>query len=102
MPAAATAPPTLPRYGEASLADLTPSVLTALDVPGHANPLGIEPARRACVLLVDGLGWELLASARRYAPLLASLADRGLAIWAGFPATTAASLASLGTGLPPS
>ncbi|HEV3465087.1 MAG TPA: alkaline phosphatase family protein, partial [Actinomycetota bacterium] len=53
-------PPPLPRYGEASLADLMPSLLAALDVPGYANPLGVEPLRRACLLVADGLGWELL------------------------------------------
>ena len=50
------APPPLPRYGEASLADLLPSLLAALDVPGVRNPLGVEPLRRVCLLVVDGLG----------------------------------------------
>jgi hypothetical protein len=94
-------PPPLPRYGEASLADLTPSLLAALDVPGFANPLGVEPLRRACLLVVDGLGWELLAANRRAAPVLAGAAERGGPVTTGFPATTATSLASIGTGLPP-
>jgi hypothetical protein len=102
MPATSTPQPPLPRYGESSLADLLPSLLTALDVPGFGNPLGFEPARRACLLLADGLGWELLEANRRHAPFLAALADRGAPISAGFPATTATSLGSLGTGLPPS
>src|SRR5687767_8685871 len=102
MSAATTPQPLLPRYGESSLADVVPSLLTALDVPGFGNPLGFEPVRRACVLLVDGLGWELQEANRRHAPLLASLAERGGPISAGFPATTATSLGSLGTGLPPS
>jgi hypothetical protein len=94
-------PPPLPRYGEASLADLTPSLLAALDVPGFANPLGVEPLRRACLLVVDGLGWEQLAANRRVAPVLAGAAERGVAVTTGFPATTVTSLASIGTGLPP-
>ncbi|HET7518190.1 MAG TPA: alkaline phosphatase family protein, partial [Actinomycetes bacterium] len=96
----APAPP-LPRYGEASLADLLPSLLAALDVPGFANPLGVEPLRRACLLVVDGLGWELLLANRRVAPVLAAAAERGRPVTTGFPSTTSTSLASIGTGLPP-
>ena len=99
--ATAAPPPPLPRYGEASLADLLPSLLAALDVPGFANPLGVEPLRRACLLVVDGLGWELLLANRRAAPVLADAAERGRPVTTGFPATTATSLASIGTGLPP-
>ncbi len=94
-------PPVLPRYGEASLADLVPSLLAALDVPGAPNPLGIEPLRRACLLLVDGLGWEALLAGRAWAPLLADAAARGQPLTTGFPSTTAASIGSIGTGLPP-
>lgn len=101
MPASPAPEPVLPRYGQASLADVVPSLLTALDVPGFGNPLGFEPVARACVLLVDGLGWELLAANRAHAPFLAALAERSGPISAGFPATTATSLGSLGTGLPP-
>jgi type I phosphodiesterase/nucleotide pyrophosphatase len=93
--------PLLPRYGEASLAEVVPSLLTALDVPGFANTLGIEPVRRVCLLMVDGLGWELLLANRRHAPLLGSLAETAGPLTTGFPATTASSLGSLGTGLPP-
>jgi hypothetical protein len=96
-----TPAPSLPRYGEASLADLLPSLLAALDVPGFANPLGVEPLRRACLLVVDGLGWEQLLANRRVAPVLAAAAERGRPITTGFPSTTATSLASIGTGLPP-
>lgn len=93
--------PTLPRYGEASLADLLPSLLAALDVPGLPNPLGIEPLRRVCLLVVDGLGWEALLAARASAPVLAEAVPRGQPLTTGFPSTTSASIASIGTGLPP-
>jgi hypothetical protein len=93
--------PSLPRYGEASLADLVPSVLSALDVPGLGNPLGLDPVRRACLLVVDGLGHELLLANARYAPFLAGLAQASPPLTTGYPATTAASLGSIGTGLPP-
>jgi hypothetical protein len=101
--AARQGPPTpaLPRYGEASLADLVPSLLAALDVPGMANPLGVEPLRRVCLLVIDGLGWEALLAARTWAPALATACDRGRPLTTGFPSTTAASLCSIGTGRPP-
>jgi predicted AlkP superfamily pyrophosphatase or phosphodiesterase len=68
-------------------------------VAGFANPLAIEPAARICLLLVDGLGWELLLANPRAAPFLNSIAREPLTT--GFPATTAASLTSLATGVPP-
>ena len=89
----------VPRYGTRSLGELVPSLLDCLGAPGFANPLGIEPASRVCLLLVDGLGWELLEANRQAAPFLNSIA--GAALSAGFPATTAASLSSLGIGVPP-
>jgi hypothetical protein len=93
--------PVLPRYGEASLPDLLPSLLAALDVPGLRNPLGIEPLRRVCLLVVDGLGFQALLASRAWAPLLAEAAARGRPLTTGFPSTTVASIGSIGTGLPP-
>jgi hypothetical protein len=93
--------PTPPRYGSASLADATPSVLAALDVPGFANVLGVQPCSAAVILLVDALGWEALSLHAARAPFLAGLAEAATPISAGFPATTAASIGSVGTGLPP-
>jgi hypothetical protein len=89
----------VPAYGSASLADLLPAVLTSLGVAGERDVLGLTPTGRAVVLLVDGLGAELLRRHADAAPFLTSLASRDLT--AGFPATTVTSLASLGTGLPP-
>jgi hypothetical protein len=93
--------PTVPRYGESSLADLATSVLASLGVAGEANPLELAPAERVCLLVVDGLGWELLREHPAAAPFLSELAVAGRLLTAGFPATTATSLASLGTGRPP-
>ncbi|HEY1616265.1 MAG TPA: nucleotide pyrophosphatase/phosphodiesterase family protein [Streptosporangiaceae bacterium] len=101
VPSVPAAVPLTPRYGEASLADLATSVLASLGVPGEANPLGLAPAERACLLVIDGLGWELLRQQPAAAPFLAELAISGRPLTAGFPATTVTSLASLGTGLPP-
>ncbi len=93
-------PPTLPRYGEASLADLATSLLASLGVE-QPNPLDLQPAARACLLVVDGLGWELLRDHQAAAPFLAELTMTGRPLTAGFPATTVTSLTSLGTGRPP-
>ncbi|WP_051581029.1 alkaline phosphatase family protein [Pseudonocardia acaciae] len=91
--------PVLPAYGRRSLAELVPSLLTALN--GGANPLGIEPARRICLLLVDGLGAHQLAAHAAEAPFLSSLLGPGDPLTAGFPSSTPVSLSSLGTGAPP-
>lgn len=92
--------PLVPRYGTATLANVVPSMLAGLDVPGMDPVLGLPPSRRVCLLLVDGLGWELLRSHQPDAPFLSSLAESGQSITAGFPATTATSITALGTGLP--
>ena len=57
--------PLLPAYGSASLADLLPSVAGAMGVPGFDNVIDLPSAHRYVVLLVDGLGHDLL---RRHAP----------------------------------
>ncbi|WP_438485464.1 alkaline phosphatase family protein [Streptomyces sp. S186] len=99
-----TAP--VPRYGTGSLADLLPAITTGQGLPGVTTGMELAPADRACVFLIDGLGWELLRAHPGEAPFLTSLLDTsfngsGLPLTAGFPATTATSLASVGTGLPP-
>jgi Type I phosphodiesterase / nucleotide pyrophosphatase len=93
--------PTLPRYGESSLADLACSVLASLGARSEPNPLSLPDVDRVCLLVVDGMGWELLRDHQAAAPFLSELAVTGRPLTAGFPATTATSLASLGTGRPP-
>lgn len=93
--------PMVPRYGVRTLAEVLPSLLAAIGAAGFVNPLGIAPARAAGLLLVDGLGWELLHAYAADAPFLAALAADSAPVFAGFPATTAVSLATLGTGRPP-
>ena len=87
--------PLIPAYGAASLADLPASSLAALGA-GGPNPLGLAPARRVCVFLVDGLGERLLRAHADLAPFLS--AQPGRVLTAGFPATTSTSLGTLGTG----
>jgi hypothetical protein len=95
--------PLVPLYGQSALSDLTPSLLAALGLPGHPNPLNVAPVGNACLLLVDGLGWDLVRDNAKHAPFLAGLAagDRGRSISAGFPSSTAVSIASIGTGKTP-
>ena len=94
--------PSVPRYGEASLAEVVPSVLAALGVPGFENRLGVEPLPGVCILVIDGLGWDLIERHPGDAPFLSEVAkSSGRPISTVFPSTTSASLASLGTGLPP-
>ena len=94
-------PPALPPYGEGTLPDLASSLLGSLSVPEASNPLGLPETSRACLLIVDGLGWELLRDHPAAAPFLSELARSGYSLSAGFPSTTVTSLASLGTGRPP-
>lgn len=91
----------LPAYGTGSLAELLPSVAAGQRVAGFDNPLNLTGADHAVVLLIDGLGWELLLEHRDEAPFLASLIPAGRSLTCAFPATTATSLGSFGTGLPP-
>lgn len=92
-------PVPLPRYGSRSLAEVLPSILAALGLAGFADQIGVGPARRACLLLVDGLGWEGLRANANAAPFLNAIAREPLTT--GFPATTVASNGMLGTGLAP-
>jgi hypothetical protein len=80
--------------------DVTPSLLAALGAPDFTDTLDLGRAARVCLVLVDGLGWELLNAHAADAPFLAGLAASGGPVAAGFPATTAVSIATLGTGLP--
>ncbi|HEV7870984.1 MAG TPA: nucleotide pyrophosphatase/phosphodiesterase family protein [Modestobacter sp.] len=89
---------------------MLPSVATALGVPVRrgdlpTDPLDLTPAlggaRRVAVLLVDGLGAELLAAHPREAPVLNALGTPAGVLSAPCPSTTPVSLATLGTGLPP-
>ena len=95
--------PDLPRYGHRSLAEVVRSLLAARGVEGFDDALGIEPTRGLCLFVVDGLGWEHILRFGDAAPFLhaAASADGAMPVTSGFPSTTAASLASLGTGLPP-
>ncbi len=105
-------PPDLrrPAYGTATLADVLPGAAAALGVPVDrgdlpADPLGLTTAlagaRRVAVLLVDGLGADLVRQHADLVPTLAALASPAGDLSAPCPSTTPVSLTTLGTGLPP-
>jgi hypothetical protein len=105
-------PPDLavPPYGAATLADVLPGAAATLGVPIVRGELPADPldltaalagARRVLVLLIDGLGADLLRAHAHLAPALAALARPVGDLSAPCPSTTPVSLATLGTGLPP-
>jgi hypothetical protein len=99
-----------PAYGTATLADVLPGAASAIGVPVErgdlpADPLGLTAALagapRVAVLLVDGLGADLVRAHAGLAPTLAALATPVGDLSAPCPSTTPVSLTTLGTGLPP-
>ncbi|GMA39766.1 alkaline phosphatase family protein [Mobilicoccus caccae] len=88
-------------YDGGGLADVLPSVCAALGVPDVVGRLPVPECRRAVVVLVDGLGDVLLRRRGGHAPFLRSLLATGTTLLSGFPSTTATSMGTFGTGLPP-
>ncbi len=98
-------PPPLPPYGSGTIAEVLPALLGCLTgAPGDPLSLAgrLSGARRLCLLLVDGLGLDMVRDRADAAPTLARLAGPDHAgIRTCFPSTTAASVVSIGTGLTP-
>ena len=111
-------PAPAPAYADGGLGDVLPSVVSALSPAGAAagrsrrGSSGLEPsepgprwvlppARSAVVVLVDGLGYDLLRRRGGHAPWLRSHFGEGRRIASGFPSTTPVSMGSFGTGLAP-
>jgi hypothetical protein len=90
-----------PRYFGGALSDVLGSAVAAAGTSGWLNALGLPAADAYVVLLVDGLGWNQLLAHPEEAPYLNTLAAVAEPITCGVPSTTATSLTSLGTGLPP-
>src|SRR5258705_10035310 len=68
-----------------------------MGVAGFDGPIPLPgEVAGACVLLIDGLGADLLDTHAEDAPVMAALRDRTLQV--GFPSTTVAGLAAIGTG----
>lgn len=94
--------PAGPPYAGRSLAAVLTSAAAALGAGGFSNALQLPRARRAAVVMVDGLGKAVLKRYGGHAPYLRSVLQADSAtLQSAFPTTTAASLSSLGTGLEP-
>jgi hypothetical protein len=95
----------LPTYDASGLVGVLPAVARSLGVaePDGDRPdlLDLLPAKRAVVVLVDGLGYDLLRQRSGHAPFLRGLLPAAHRLSAGFPSTTATSMGTFGTGLPP-
>ncbi len=103
MPATEDAAAQPPLGDGPGLADVLPAVATSLGVgPGAGMPsprLALAPTRRAVVVMVDGLGHDLLVRRAGHAPFLRSQLAGTRRVPAGFPSTTATSMGTFGTGL---
>lgn len=88
-----------------TIAEILPSVLARLGVPGRVDRIGLPDVRRVALLLVDGLGHRLLPAAATAGPVLADIVGGRLGelreLSSCFPSTTPTSLVSLGTGAGP-
>ncbi|MCB5292890.1 alkaline phosphatase family protein [Arthrobacter sp. SO3] len=97
--------PAAPAFGDRSIAEVLTSAAASLGVPGFENRLNLPAAKRVCVVLADGLGRNLLKQKSAHTPFLRAVMQSGqgrvpVSLDSAFPSTTAASLASFGTGLP--
>ncbi len=87
---------------EPNLAHLLPGLAARFGVGDPVAGLdGLPVCQRFVLVMVDGLGWELLRRSLMDAPYLSELAGDALRLSTGLPSTTATSLLSLWTGLPP-
>jgi hypothetical protein len=95
----------MPAYDASGLAGVLPAVVRSLGFAdsggGSGSGLDLLPARRSVVVLVDGLGYDLLRQRSGHAPFLRGLLPTAYRLSAGFPSTTATSMGTFGTGLPP-
>ena len=103
----------LPDYGGRCLDSVLPAVVAGLgaaealagtdapDPEAARRRLGLPTSDRVCVVLVDGLGAEMLAERLGHAPFLRGRQDATTVLTSGFPSTTATSMGLLGTGLGP-
>jgi hypothetical protein len=92
----------IPRREGATLARLVPAIgahLTGGSASG--DPFGLPHASRYVLLLVDGMGEELLDANSRLAPQLSGMQRCEATVTCAVPSTTATSLSCLGTGCLP-
>lgn len=103
--------PVVPAYGTDTLTALLPGVVRALGVPTDLTALPLPLRTAYVVVIIDGLGAQQLADTAAdhpdTAPFLSGLIDAPRpdgcpdVLRVGCPTTTATSMTSFGTGLPP-
>lgn len=82
-----------------SLADVLPSCLAS--IVGEPNALGLPPADKAVVFILDGVGVNAIRERPGHARTLAGALTKTSTTSAGFPTTTASALPTITTGEPP-
>lgn len=94
--------PLLPAYGRSTLAEVLPSVAAHLGLSAAGVPaLDLPASSRYVLVVVDGLGVEVLQRHLAQAPWCAQLFGDAHQLTAAVPSTTATSLTTLGTGVAP-
>ena len=88
------------------MTEVLTSAAASLGIENFENRLNLPQGKRICVIVADGLGRGLLKQKSAHTPFLRGLLQAGqgdvpVVLDSAFPSTTAASLASLGTGLEP-
>ena len=105
----APAEPVRPDYGGAWVGAVLPALSEAVEAtraPAGGNrelpawlPEVVCGARHALLLVIDGMGWNVLAEHRELVPTMAAM--QGRAITTVAPSTTSAGLTSIATGAAP-
>jgi hypothetical protein len=91
--------PVLPDYGGACLSSLAPALMDRRRSLPPWLPEMVSQAEQVALLVLDGLGWELLGAKADRAPTLVGAA--GGPITSVVPTTTATALTSISTGSVP-
>ena len=84
------------------LSQVTPSIFSSLGLESAVDHLGVgqSPMGRELLFLIDGFGFDTLATYADAMPTMSRMINHGL-IQTAFPSTTATSLATLTTGVMP-
>jgi hypothetical protein len=84
------------------LSQVTPSIFSSLGLESAVDHLAVgqSPMGRELLLLIDGFGFDTLATHPDAMPTMSRMINHGL-IHTAFPSTTATSLATLTTGVMP-
>ncbi len=93
--------PIIPKYGSSTLVDVLPSIASKLGVSTTPAAISLPDASHYVLVMVDGLGFNILERHLEYAPFMAHFFEESHRLTSGVPSTTATSLTCLGTGLTP-